>query len=239
MKKKLVPLLGIAFVVAIISTGIFYGLFVGRLKSATASGPSIVVAGRALERGATLQPSDVKLVVWGVPEMPAGAMTALSQANGLTLLAAVQENEPILQSRVASRQNGSGAGLGISPGMRAVSIHATDSSGVVSLLRPGHKVDVQLVLTQPSSLPELRTILQDIEVLSVNTTGDNRSNNNPVVTLLINPEGADMAGLGDSAAHLRLVLRNPLDDAQPDLKRVTLPQMLQSAGGPPARTAKK
>src|SRR5436190_635715 len=110
MKRNLVPLLGIALVVAIISTGVFYGLFVGRLTGA---------------------------------------------------------------------------------------IHATDSSGIVSILRPGHRVDVQLV-AGVGALPELRTILQNIEVLSVIPPPDNRTN--PVITLLVDPEGADMAGLGDSTA---------------------------------------
>ena len=69
MKKNLVPLLGIAFVVAIISTGIFYGLFVGRLKSATiAPGQTIVVAAASLDRGAVVKPGDVKLAAWGAPE---------------------------------------------------------------------------------------------------------------------------------------------------------------------------
>jgi len=228
MKKNLVPLLGIAFVIAIVSTGIFYGLFVGRLKTASAPGPSIVVAARNLDRGASLQSADVKLTPWGGAAIPEGALTTVSQVDGLTLISSMQENEPVLQSRLASRTSGAGAGLGIAPGMRAVSIHATDSSGIVSLLRPGHKVDVQLVLTQSSSLPELRTILQNIEVLSV-APSDSHSNN-PVVTLLVNPDGADMAGLGDSAAHLRLLLRNPLDDAKSDLRRVTLPSMMQAPG---------
>jgi Flp pilus assembly protein CpaB len=231
MKRNLVPLLGIAFVVAIISTGIFYGLFVGRLKSGAATpGQTIVVAARNLDRGATLQPADVKLAPWGATDSPQGAFTALNQVAGLTLISSLQENEPVLQSRVASRTSGAGAGLGIAPGMRAVSIHATDSSGIVSLLRPGYKVDVQLILSQ-GSLAELRTILQNIEVLAVNPGGDSRASN-PVITLLVNPDGADMAGLGDSAAHLRLVLRNPLDDGQNDLRKVTLPGMLQpgSAG---------
>src|SRR5205807_9302855 len=103
--------------------------------------------------------------------------------DGLTLIGPLQENEPVMQSRVASRASGAGAGLGIAAGMRAVSIHATDSSGIVSLLRPGHKVDVQLV-TSSGALPELRTCLQDIEVLSV-AAADSRGN--PVITLLVNP----------------------------------------------------
>jgi len=236
MKKNLVPLLGIAFVVAIVSTGIFYGLFVGKLNSATTPGPMIVVAARNLDRGAALQTADVRLAAWGMPVPPPGALTALNQADGLTLIGPLVENEPVLQSQVASRTSGAGAGLGIAPGMRAVSIHATDSVGVVSLLRPGHKVDVQLV-TGTGGLPELRTILQNIEVLSVSSQTESRGN--PVITLLVNPEGADMAGLGDSAAHLRLLLRNPLDDGKSDLRRVTLPAILQSPVTPGGRASGK
>lgn len=224
MKRNLVPLLVIAFVVAIISTGIFYGLFVNRLRSGPSSPEkSIVVAARNLDRGTVVQAADVKLAAWGGADTPQGAFTAVGPVAGLTLIAPVQENEPVLQSRVASPNSGAGAGLGIMPGMRAISIHATDSSGIVTLLKPGYKVDVQLVSTQA----ELRTILQNIEVLAVNAAGDGHGAS-PVITLLVDPEGADMAGLGDSTAHLRLTLRNPLDDSKPDLRRVTVPTILQA-----------
>jgi Flp pilus assembly protein CpaB len=115
--------------------------------------------------------------------------------------------------------------------MRAISIHATDSSGIISMLRPGYKVDVQLVSNQA----ELRTILQDIEVLSVNPAGDGRAPV-PVVTLLVDPQGADMAGLGDSTAHLRLALRNPLDEGKPDQRRISVPAMLQPTASPTRAT---
>jgi pilus assembly protein CpaB len=235
MKKNLVQLLGIAFVVAIISTGIFYGLFVGRLRSGESSpARSIVVAARNLDRGSVLQAADLKLAPWGAAELPQGAFTAANPLNGLTLTASLQQNEPVLQSRVASRDSGAGAGLGIAAGMRAISIHATDSSGIVSILRPGHKVDVQLV----SSQAELRTILQNIEVLSVNPTGEGGRNGLPVITLLVNPEGADIAGLGDSTARLRLLLRNPLDDGKTDPRRITVPAIMQSSAAPAGRANK-
>jgi pilus assembly protein CpaB len=224
MKRNLFPLLAIAGIVAIISTGIFYGLIVGRLKNGSSSGKSIVVAARNLERGTVLKAADLKLTAWGGVDAPQGAFLGVGPVSGLTLIAPLQENEPVVESRVASRSSGSGAGLGIAPGMRAISIHATDSSGIVSLLRPGYKVDVQLVSNQA----ELRTILQNIEVLAINAAGDGHgAAANPVITLLVDPEGADMAGLGDSTAHLRLALRNPLDDSKPDLRRVTVPAMLQ------------
>src|SRR5438067_928111 len=146
MKRNLVPLLAIAFVVAIISTGIFYGLFVAKLRAGPIStGKSIVVAAHNLDRGTVLQASDMKLAGWGDADAPQGAFTAAGSVIGLTVIAPLQENEPILQSRVASKTSGAGAGLGIAPGMRAISIHATDSSGIVTMLRPGYKVDVQLV----------------------------------------------------------------------------------------------
>jgi Flp pilus assembly protein CpaB len=227
MKRNFVPFLVIAFVVAIISTGIFYGLVVARLRSGPSSpGKSVVVAARNLDRGAVLQAADVKLATWG--DVPPGTFTTVSQVAGFTLIAPLLENGPVLQSWVASRTSGAGAGLGIAPGMRAVSIHATDSSGIVTLLKPGYRVDVQLVSNQA----ELRTILQNIEVLAVNAAGDGHGPN-PVITLLVDPEGADMAGLGDSTAHLRLTLRNPLDDAKPDLRRITVPGLLQPSNRKP------
>ena len=234
MKKNLVPIVGIAFVVAIISTGIFYGLFVARLRSGPSSPEkSIVVAARNLDRGTVVQAADVKLAAWGGADTPQGAFTAVGPVTGLTLVSALQENEPVLQSRVASPNSGTGAGLGIVPGMRAISVHATDSSGIVGMLRPGYKVDVQLVSTQA----ELRTILQNIEVLAVNAAGDGHGAS-PVVTLLVDPQGGDMAGLGDSTAHLRLTLRNPLDEGKPDQRRVTVPGMLQPSAAP-ARPGKQ
>jgi Flp pilus assembly protein CpaB len=234
MKKNLIPIAGIAFVVAIIATGIFYWLVVGKLKSGVSSpGKSIVVAARNLERGAVLQQGDVKLVGWGGPDVPQGAFTEVSAVSGLTLVSALQENEPVVSSRVASRTSGIGAGLGIAPGMRAISVHATDSSGIVGMLRPGYKVDVQLVSNQA----ELRTILQNIEVLAVNPAGDGHTPA-PVVTLLVDPQGGDMAGLGDSTAHVRLALRNPLDEGKPEQRRVTVPGMLQPSAAP-ARPGKQ
>jgi len=233
MKRNLVPLLGIAFAVAIVSTGIFYGLFAGRLKGgSSAPAQSIVVAAKRLERGATLQAADVKLIPWGAAELPQGAFTDANQVTGLALLAPVEEKEAILQARVVSPKSGMGAALGVAPGMRAISIRATDSSGIVSLLRPGHKVDVQLVAPGVTSGFELRTILQNIEVLSISAPGDGR--NTPVITLLMTPQGADMAGLGDSTARLRLTLRHPLDESTPSLNRVTIPSVMQ----PPAAARK-
>ncbi|MBI3470978.1 MAG: Flp pilus assembly protein CpaB [Candidatus Solibacter usitatus] len=224
MRKNLVPLLGIAFVVAILSTGIFYGLFVTKLRSAPVhgSGAQVAIAARNLDRGAVIQAADVKLAAWA-GDAPKGAFTAVEKVQGLTVVSAIQQHEAVLESRVAS-PGGGGAGLGIPAGMRAISTHVSDSSGVIALLKPGHHVDVQLV-SLPGNNGELRTILQNVVVLKVDAAADARSL--PVVTLLVGPEEADALGLGDSMARIRLTLRNPLDEENRSLQRHTLSPLFQ------------
>ena len=233
MKRNIVPLLGIAFVVAIISTGIFYGLFAGKLRSSVGELPaqSIVVAARTLAPGTVLQASDLR--VSEVKGAWKGGFSKPEELAGVTILRAVQQNEPILEDRVASRDAKSGQGAGGVPsGMRAVSIRVAESSGVVGLLRPGTKVDVQAVSHRDNST-DLRTILQDVEVLTVSPQPEPVPGNQmlPVVTVLIRPQDADLIALADSGARIRLALRNPLDDGTTPRRSMGLSSVFASNGG--------
>ena len=214
-KRNLVPLVCIAFVAASVATAIFYGLLGSRLREASADTPrqSIVVTARALERGATLTAADVRLSTWGGQYSIKGGYAAIEQVTGKRLASAVQENEPVTQALFGAI-DGSG-GIGIAPGMRAISVHASDSSGVVALLRPGHKVDVQVVAGDRGGNVKLRTALENVEVLSVSPPDANGGRSAaPVVTLLAKPEDADYLGLADSGARIRVLLRNPLDEGR-------------------------
>jgi Flp pilus assembly protein CpaB len=212
-KNNLVKLLGIAFVVAIISTGVFYGLFVNRLSSSIGSGKALVVAARPLSAGTVLQAKDVKTIPWPGEQLPKGAFGAADQVVGNTVFDAINEDEPVLAQRLASPQSGGGAG--VPTGMRAVSVHVTDSSGVLALLRSGQIVDVQVVTGRGAGgVTEVRTALERLQVLSVIPQPEQSSQgqNLPVVTLLAKPTQADVLALADSGARVRLTLRNPLDE---------------------------
>lgn len=213
MQKKLLPLLGIAFVVAIVATGILYGLIAGKLGSSSGSraNRSIVVAAQDLQPGRVLKAEDVKLAPWG-GETPRGAFTGVEQVSGMTVLEMVRATEPVTQPRLAAKDS-AGAALAVPSGMRAVSIRATDSAGVVALLRPGHRVDVQVVRTRQGNDVELRTVLQNVAVLNLAPVEANagRSGQGSVVTLLVKPAEAEALGLADSGARVRLALRNPVD----------------------------
>ena len=216
MKRNMVPLLGIAFVAAIVATGVVYGLFGGRLraKAPELTGQSIVVAARDLDRGSVIKADDLQ--VSQVKGALKGSYSKVDDAVGATLLEAVQKNEPLLEGRVASLDpKGTGAGGGIASGMRAVSIRVAESSGVMGLLHAGSRVDLQAA-SERNGPTELRTILQNVEVLRVNPQLEPAANSRfpvPVATMLVPVQYADIVALADTGARLRITLRNPLDEA--------------------------
>ncbi len=238
-QNNLAKLLGIALVVAIIATGVFYGLFVNKLSSSTGSGKMVVVAAKPIPVGTVLAETDVQSIPWPVDGTPVGAFDSTQQVAGHTVLVPLTQGEPVLAARLASSGKDSGAS-GVPDGMRAVSVHVSDSSGVLAQLGPGQKVDVQVLITRKSTNgePELRTILEGVPVLSVNPQPETSSQgaNLPAVTLLANPADADILALADSGARIRLALRNPLDNATRARSAVTLDAILRSSGASSTKT---
>jgi pilus assembly protein CpaB len=229
-KNNLVKLLGIAFVVATISTGVFYGLFVNKLSSSTGSGRTLVIASKALKPGTMLQATDVKTVPWPSDHLPKGTFATPAEVVGNIVFDGIGEEEPVLATHLASAKSGGGAG--VPTGMRAVSVHVTDSSGVMSLLRAGQTVDVQVVVGRGNSGDtQVRTALEALKVLSVILQPEQSSQgqNLPVVTLLAQPAQADILALADSGARVRLTLRNPLDEDTRSHSTLTLGSVMHGA----------
>lgn len=228
-QKNLATLLGVALVVALLATGLFYGLFVTKLKS-NGSGKTLVVAARNLEAGTVLAAGDMKMVAWPAEELPRGAYEKPEQVTGKTLFGSLSAAEPVLASRLASEEGG-GQSARIPPGLRAISVHVSDSGGVLSMLHAGHRVDVQVLIPRTNnSTAQLRTILENVPVLAVSLKLEPNSQgfNLPTVTLLAKPSGADTLALADSGARIRLTLRNPLDTGSSPSRSLTLPAVMQS-----------
>src|SRR5277367_7201790 len=99
MKKNMFPLLGIAFVVAIVSTGVFYGLFAGKLRSSVpaGSGQLVVVATRNLERGTLVQPADLTAATVHNQIAIKGTYAKVDQVAGQKLIEAVQKGEAVTE----------------------------------------------------------------------------------------------------------------------------------------------
>jgi Flp pilus assembly protein CpaB len=244
-KNNFVPLFGVAFIVAILSTGVFYGLFVGKLNSASrqqADKPKVLVAARSIDPGTVLKAADVVEVPWAGAHLPAGSVSKIADAEGTTVVERLAQDELITRSALASKEGGpaESGSMGIPDGMRAVSLQVQDSQGVVAMLKPGHRVDVQVVATLPGFLnePQLRTILENIAVLAIPKEAGARGQSQ-IVTLLATPKEAAVLGLADSSAKVRLALRNPMDQKKENLNTVGLSAVLRQGTQPSSSQANK
>ncbi len=219
MKQKLIPLIAIAFVAAVVATAVFYSVFASRLNGEPAANKArsrIAVAARDLPAGTLLSEADVSAVPWVNDGQTAGSFVDPAVAIGKTIFEPVARGEPILVSKLLNKDGGA---VGVPKGMRAVSVHVSDSSGVVALLKPGFKVDVQVFesRTQGSGYSGFRMLLRGLTVLSVSTAPEPSSQgyfNAPVVTLLTNAADTLELAKADSFARLRIALRNPLEPVE-------------------------
>ena len=232
MKKNMVPLLGIAFIVAIVSTGVFYGLFAGKLRSSSElPGHAIVVAARDLDRGTVLQSSDLR--VSEIQGALAGSFSKPEDASGDTLLTAMKANEPLLEERVTPRISESARAAGPVPnGMRAITMHIFQSESVLGMLRAGSRVDLQAV-SDKNAGTELRTVLENVRVLEVSPADAN--GNRPAgaaVTVLISARDADMVALADAGSRIRLALRNPMDEETTPRRSISLAGLFSASNKP-------
>jgi len=206
LKKNLLPLFGIALVAAAAATGVFYALLPqGVAGEAASAHATVVVAARDLEMGARLRPEDVRAEPWKQGAVPEGALRLATEAAGKVALRPLTAGEMLKADALAPA--GAGALAAIPPGMRAVSLHPVDSQGVVAMLEPGSRVDVQVVNLRGGAYA--RRMLEDVEVLRVQKSDLQR----PSVTVLARPEDADRLSLADAQQQIRLLARNPAERA--------------------------
>ena len=104
-------------------------------------------------------------------------------------------------------------------GMRAVAVPVNEVVGYAGFVVPGVHVDVLIFSTPPSGTAGLgtqpRTLLQNIELLTVGQDFKKDAKGKPVavqvVNLLVTPEQAEQLSLASHQTTIQLVLRNPLD----------------------------
>lgn len=134
-------------------------------------------------------------------------------------------------------------------GMRAVAINTTAEIAVAGLVRPGDRVDVQVIYPGTDALngghagsrSRAGTLLQSVEVLAVgesvlgqkpNGNGEAAAIQARTVTLALAPEQISTLSLAKNAGAITLTLRNPADASQVALADLVPPE-------PPAPPAAK
>ncbi|MGH9393941.1 MAG: Flp pilus assembly protein CpaB [Terriglobales bacterium] len=190
----------------------------GGVKAAPAT-TTVVAAAGPLVVGQQMQQSDLKLVKLPPAMLPQHIYHAYKDLVGHVLTAAAVANQVIVGEMVA--QPGSGVGLPplIPAGMRAVSVKVNDVVSVAGYAIPGTHVDVLLTGNphqngDPADVTTV-TLLSDVQVLTAGQQMEQSPDGKPekvtVITLLVDPAGAQKLALADGFGHIQLSLRNPLD----------------------------
>jgi pilus assembly protein CpaB len=186
----------------------------------------VVVASRSLPPGVRLSKSDLRLAAWPTGSPVPGSFSKIETVVDRALLASVVENEPLIQSKLASLEEGAGLPPSIPPGMRAMSVKVNEVIGVAGFVDPGMRVDLVVTIRKREETTA-RTVVSNVQVLSAGTRYEQEKtrvessrpetlNAKPatppaVVTLLVTPQDAERIALAQAEGQIMLVLRNPLD----------------------------
>lgn len=221
MNKRVLTILLTAFVIAAACSYLVYRIVGNRLLSVSQKATPIIVANQDVKLGSVLRDVDLGTAeISGV--LPKGAIQDRQQAIGRGVISNLYQGEPILESRLAAPGAGGGLASTIPPGMRACAVKVDDVVGVAGFVTPGMHVDVLISGNPPGSTevnttngPKVKTLLQNIAVLSAGTDIQRDVDGKPqqvqVVNLLVTPEQAEELSLASNQTKIQLVLRNPMD----------------------------
>jgi pilus assembly protein CpaB len=241
MNRRLSRILFFAFVVAAACSYLVYRI-AGRQMNGGARPHTVrvMVAARDLPLGTVIHDGDISLGEWvGAP--PKGVLVTKESVIGRGVVSNLYQGEPVLDSRLASAGSGGGLAATIRPGMRACAVKVDQVVGVAGFVLPGMRVDVLVSGTTPGANsndgPKVKTVLQNIEVLSAGSNiqkdNDGKPVQVPVVNLLVTPEQAEVLSLASNQTRIQLVLRNPLDTNTTKTPGIAMASLF-SDGAPPA-----
>ncbi len=220
MNRKVSQILLIAFLIAAFSSYLVYRLVGKQMHSPQQPLTTrIVVASHDLEIGSVIKDVDLSTAEWVGP-LPKAAMTKKEAILGRGVVSSLYQGEPIVETRLAASGAGGGMAATIPPGMRACAVRVNEVVGVAGFVVPGMRVDVIISGIEPGGAaaqgPKVKTLLQNIQVLSAGTNiqkdNEGKPVQVPVVNLLVTPEQAEILSLASNETRIQLVLRNPLDN---------------------------
>ncbi len=233
--KKIVLLVGallIAAVTAVMAKNMFSGASAPEAKAGPVvpAGPEVLVATRTLPVGTMIDAEAFRYQPW--PEglvQPAYFTRGGPGGDPQTLIGTVVRNEisagqPLTQGALVRPGQRGFLAAALGPGMRAVTVGVSATSGVAGFVFPGDRVD--LVLTQEvtggDDGPPLRaseTIVRNIRVLAVDQTLDSRNeagnqvaHPSATITFEATPKIAEKIAVAQTIGQLSLSLRSIADN---------------------------
>ena len=219
--KRTAIVLGVAVMMAAIaSMGVYRVVSNVAKREAPVTTIKTVVAAHKLTLGTRLLSDHVRIAEWPASAPVAHSFTKIEDVVNRGLIASVDENEPLTESKLAPIEAGAGLPPTIPPGMRAISVKVNEVVGVAGFVVPGTRVDVMVTLsdrTRDQDNTLTRIVVSNVQVLTAGTRYDQEKAKegtpmpSTVVTLLVNPDDGERIALAASEGQIMLALRNPLD----------------------------
>jgi pilus assembly protein CpaB len=204
-----------------------------RLKSLEAqkkpiSTRTIVVASKSLRFGSELSNDTMREIAWPEEALPAGAFSTIGElmnSGRRVVLTAIEQNEPILGTKITGPGQRATLSAVIRDGFRAVTVRVNDVEGVGGFVLPGDRVDVMLTRQIEKNSASSDVVLQNTRVLAIDQIADERSDKPAVVkavTLEVDTIGAQKLTLAASIGTLSLMLRKAGEADAGYTRRVTI-----------------
>ena len=255
--KKVALLIG-ALVIAVVTAVMAKNMFTGAGAEAAAAapavplGPKVLVARKALPVGTIIDAESLAYQAWprelvqnayyteGAPESDPAKMIGTVVRNAITA------GEPITKGALVGPNDRGFLAAALGPGMRAVTVPVSNTSGVAGFIFPGDRVD--MVLTQavagggdgpPLNVSEtivrnLRVLATDQRIDSKNAEGKTEVKTFASVTFEATPRIAEKIAVAQSMGTLSLALRSIADNTAELERAVASGEVKVPAGIAPA-----
>lgn len=195
---------------------------IAEIKESQVVTTPVVVADSDIPLGTVLSIDLLKVVKWPEAAVPTGKFDVAEDLVDRVVVTQIYKGEPVLASKLADPEAGSGLAAILPPGMLAVAVRVDDVVGVAGFIHPGDRVDIIVTMKpddRPDSVPTSKIIMQNMTVLTVGTQlnrGEKKNANKPtpttVATLMVTPEQAEGLALAAAQGQLLLALRSALFD---------------------------
>jgi pilus assembly protein CpaB len=262
MNVKKVALLVGALVIAVITAVMAKNMFTGAgapqaaAAQAVPTGPKILVARKALPVGTIIDQESLAFQAWpkelvqnayyteGAPD------SDISKLIGTVVRNPITAGQPVTKGALVGPNDRGFLAAALTPGMRAVTVPVSKTTGGSGFIFPGDRVD--MVLTQDvvggGDGPPLKvseTIVRNLRVLATDQRFDSKDEEGKTVikestsvTLEATPRIAEKIAVAQNMGQLSLALRSIADNTAELERAVATGQVKVPAGANPAQERK-
>ena len=256
--KKVALLIGalvIAVITAVMAKNMFIGAGASQAQAAPAVpvGPKILVARKALPVGTIIDQEALTFQAWPKEMMQnayyveGGTDSDISKLLGTVVRNPITAGQPVTRGSLVGPNDRGFLAAALGPGMRAVTVPVSVTSGVAGFVFPGDRVD--MVLTQEvrggGDGPPLRvseTIVRNLRVLATDQRIDGKDEEgktqpkiSSTVTIEATPRLAEKIAVAQSLGMLSLSLRSIADNTAELERAVASGEVKVPAGTAPGQ----